>query len=279
MLAQILGLGWLACLTCAVIYPSSWVYLHFTVGHLSFLTFCYLPWAVIAVVRYSALSLAIIMVLAFFSGGCYMILKTGVLLSIISISLIWRAKSVQPIKTLLIGAALTILLATPKLIQIWPVQSRVEPNTGDHLRFLSEDVDAFFSRDQSIHDVPWSSGGDMGFHEAGAYLSPLFVPLIVIGAGANVWTIAAVTMVTLGIGDYFGSWSPSSLLGELPLFSWMRINPRWFIIAIFCFGVMAAYGADHLSKIPIGTIIVVVLLTEGLIDCWFVSTASLIQLR
>jgi len=46
-------------------------------------------------------------------------------------------------------------------------------------------------------------------------------------------------------------------------------------MAILCFGVMAAYGVERLSRSRIGTIVAALLLAGALGDCWWVSTASL----
>lgn len=277
VLARVLGLGWRAAFTCAVVYPSSsWLYLHFAVGHLSYLPFCYVPWTVAALWRNSALGLAASMALAFFGGGVYMMLKTGFLLGIVAIALTWRQWSLRPASTLLVAALLTLVLVTPKLVQIWPVQSRADPHAGDHLAVLSEYASALFSGNQTVYGVPWDDqGGSMGFQEAGAYLSPLLVPLIVAGAGATVWTVAAAMMLMQGMGDYFGPWSPWRLVNKLPLMSSMRISPRWFILLIFCSGVMAAHGVERLSQTRIGMIVAMMLLAGGLVDCWIVSTMCL----
>src|SRR5208337_5026858 len=45
LLGRLLGLGYLPAIVCASVFPSSsWIYLHFGAGHISFLAALYLPW-------------------------------------------------------------------------------------------------------------------------------------------------------------------------------------------------------------------------------------------
>ncbi len=279
VLARVLKLGWLPALTCAAVYPSSsWIYLHFSIGHLSFLPFAYSPWMVAALLIgtwRATVGLAVLMALSFFEGGLYPILETGVLLGILGLALTWQRRSLRPLGTLLITALLSTLLATPKLAQVWPTESRSVPGCDGHLAAAGY-ASSFFSRDQTqFRTLQWLETGGMGFWESGAYLSPFIVPLVAAGAGSAPWVVAAFLMLAFGMGNYFGPHSPYCFLHALPMLAWMRVSPRWFIMAMLCFGVLAASGVERLSRSRAGTVAAVLLLAAGLCDCWWVSTGCL----
>ncbi len=139
------------------------------------------------------------------------------------------------------------------------------------------DAASFFSRDQSLRLLAWIEVGTMGMWEGGAYLSPFIVPLVLCGLSfeSAPWLIGALAFFILGLGDYFGSHSAYWLLHLLPIASWTRISPRYFIMVILCLGVLAAYGVERLVCSRAGTVLAVVLLALGLCDFWWVSTAAL----
>ena len=242
-------------------YPSSsWIYLHFAVGHLSFLPFAYTPLAIAFLLRGSPGWIAALFALMFFEGGVYPVVETGVLLGLLAVAFAIRRRSLWPIAVLILAAILTAVFAAPKLIPTSKMASRLVGPEG-HLS-LAGDAASFFSRDQSLRLLAWLEVGTMGMWESGAYLSPFIVPLVLCGlCSASVpWLIGALALFILGLGDYFGPHSAYWLLHLLPIVSWTRISPRFFILVILCLGVLAAYGVERLTRSRAGTVLALMLL-------------------
>ncbi len=276
MLARALGMNCLAAMTCAVVWPSSsWMYLHFEAGHLTFLFFFYLPWIFTALLMGLWWAIGGMMALMFFEGGVWPMFYITIAVTDFVLSRCLVTHSLKPLAIIIAAAFFATVLSLAKFVHI--PHGGASFDEHDSMEHVSgEDYfGALFSSDQTqFRWAIWDDVGSMPWWEIGAYVSPFFIPLIIIGATPG-WSLAAVTALALSFGGYFGRWSPYCVFHALPIVrnTWMATH--WLIIMTFCLGVMAARGMERSSKTRTGTITGCSLLCAGLVQSWMVSTAGL----
>ena len=286
LLARVMDLTRAAAFVCASAFPaSSWLYLHLAVGHLNFLPAVYLPWVIalliMAVERESLFVAAIggLVCALTFTEGNYTFLYTGIMVAILSLALAVSHRNARPALTGLTLGIFAAGFAAMKLIPAWEMLTiHPRPPFGpeyDDLKLMSVYL---FSRNQDLYRVGVSV---FLLSEYGAYLSPAFAVLALVGIfGARLrslpWLAGAVLFFLLAQGDG-GRHSALSMLRYLPLTQQINLPARFIIGFSFCTGVLAAQGADALSRLNRrwATGIAVALLAAGLVDSWMVGPPNL----
>ena len=287
VLARVLGLGTLAAVTCATIFPaSSWFYLHVTVGQHNFMPATYWPWvlalALLAIDRHKLgwASLAGLFIALIFLEGSPHQASFAVLLlaAVLAPAGIVR----RDIWSFLVLGTVVAFAAGFAAIKTFPTYAFVEqhprPTYTRELVSFRDVAIALFDRKQNF-DREGIAG--YAFFEGGAYLSPLFLPLFVVGAVTRwrqtwPWIVAGTIMVALAFG-HFAPHAPWTLLHRWPPFSWERITIRLLIPFVLCAGVIAAYGVDFLDRCrPPWTIVLAgLLIVAGAVDAFSVGPHNL----
>ena len=286
VLARVLRLGTFGAVTCATIFPaSSWFYLHAAAGHHIFFTSTYWPWVLaftlIAIERrrvFWATLPALVIVLIFFEGAPYQVSYMILILGAVLVPSAVIRRDPWPLIILVANLGFTYGLAA---IKIFPASALL----GQHLRpgytpehvVVSDVLQALFDRYQ---DINHRGIADWAFFEGGAYLSPLFVLLVVAGAIWRAretwpWILAALIFLSLAMG-IFAPWAPFALLRHLPIYSSERVAIRMLVPFILCSGVIAAYGVDYFAQRSLLTIALVgTLLLLGTIDSFMMGPHNL----
>ena len=286
VLARVLGLNLLGRVVCAAAFPaSSWLYLHLAVGHLNFLPAAYLPWIlailILAAERRSMFLVALggLVCALTFTEGNYTFLYAGILVALLSLWLSIVHRSIWP---LLAGMALGIFagaFAALKIIPAWEMLSiHPRPPFGPEYDDFNMMMVYLFSRNQDLYRVGVSV---FLMAEYGAYWAPAFALLGAVGIfGARwktiPWLIGTVAFFLLAEGDS-GPHSLLMALRWLPMAHEIDLPARFIIGMSFCTGVLAAYGADWLSRIHWrwAPRIAIALVAIGLIDSWMVGPPNL----
>ncbi|MGD0075261.1 MAG: hypothetical protein ABSD31_13120 [Candidatus Binataceae bacterium] len=291
VLGRVIGLGPLACVVCASIFPaSSWFYLHIGEGHLVFLPAAYMPWVAalfyMAVDRKRLLLAALaglLIALIFFEGGLYLGIFAGIMIASIALPMILTRWSLWPLWSGLTVAVFTggfsaiKLLPTVDVFRMYPRGAMGgESNPWWVIKIC------LFSHYQ---DILRNGPGSFGFQEYGAFISVFFVALAVLGAIYGwrrplPWVISAVLFLEMARGDT-GPHSLWVLIRSVRFFGGlvtaMRLPTRLLIAFVMTVSVLAGLGAELLcAKLRrSGPWFAAALLAAGLIDSWLVGPPNL----
>jgi len=213
--------------------------------------------------------------------------ETGLALVVLTLVLTVRKRSAWPAVSLAIAAVFTVGFAAPKLIPTWYLGHQHSRATApdDEYLFLSGYLTSFFSRKQDDYIfLQWSTVGFQPLFQCAAYLSPPFVLLAATGLVRSFrrclpWLFVVLVFGILGMGNYFGPYSPWVLLHNLPLYGWLQVSPKFFVMLVLAFGVIAAMGGEALTefKPPWGSYAVVVLIAIGMLDTWLIGPPNLFR--
>jgi hypothetical protein len=293
VLGRSLHLRPLASIACATVFPSSsWFYLHLGAGHLDFISFAYTPWTIaftlLAIERKRigwAAAAASTLALAIFEGGIHPTAETAIFVIMLTAILAVMGRDRWPLMVLAAAGLFTIGFAAVKLVPACFLSMQFTRPTGStEYLSLSGYATSLFSRNQYWSgSLLWLDTGSMSIVECGAYLSLPFLVAAAVGVWASPrrslpWTMIALAFLLLGMGSYFGPVSPWVLLHPLPVFSWLRISPRFFIMLPLCLGVLAGLGIEFMQggRSGFGTAIAVCLLAAGAVDCWLIGPRNLV---
>lgn len=293
VLARVMGLGVLAAILCGSLFPgSSWFYLHMGVGHVVFLPALYLPWFIallwIAAEQRRLFMAALggaVLALIFFEGGVYPVTQAGLFAGLLGLVLTVQRRSGWPLMVLGIAGLFAAGLAAPKLLPSFELMRQLSRPTG----FIAEShrvrelLAALFSRAQDPASHPQLYGvGQFSFWEVGAYVSPLIVPLVLLGIvtrpGRTLpWLIVGLFFFGTAIGDA-GRYAPWSLLHHLPIFSSERVVARFLIPLTLALGVIAACGVDFLtSRGRFAAWLAGAMVAAVVLDLWIVDPPLLLR--
>jgi hypothetical protein len=281
LLARLIGLGYLPAIVCASVFPSSsWIYLHFSAGHISFISILYLPW-ILSMWLLSiqtrrllpAAAAGLWCALAFAESGVYVAYLATPFLTTVALTMAWRSKQIWPLSALLITAAFALGFSSIKLLPTLALHiargtSSTEIETP---RMLAQEI---FSRNQNLYR--WLDGIEWGFYEYGAYVGPFFALLALVGSlfdsdRALPWMSGAAVMLLLSLGSP-GWWAPWALLHRLPIYSYEHVPSRFLILFVLGIAPLAGLGAEVLcSKGWMPAALVGVILAAALMDCWNVN--------
>jgi hypothetical protein len=212
VLARAMSLGTLAAIACATIFPaSSWFSLHVAVGHHVFMPACYLPWVLALALcaidrrRLGWASIAgLCMGLIFLEGAPHATSFGILLLAVILTPQVMIRRDAWPL--LVIGIVLTFG-AGFAAVKLWPTYEFLaqHPRLGYLEHFPMRDLTiALFDPKQEYRRPGLTY---YGFFEAGAYLSPFFLGLAVLGAVMRwrrnwPWSVAGIIMFALAMGSF-----------------------------------------------------------------------------
>ena len=291
LLGRSLGLGRLACLVCASVFPaSSWFYLHIAEGHAVFLPIMYLPWiaALFCIGVYQkklvpAAVAGLLIALIFWEGGLYVAIFAMILIASIVPPMMLTRWSFWPlwagflVAVFMGGFAAIKLLPAIDVFHMYP-----RGITGGEGNSWSVIQICLFSRNQ---DILRSGPGSFGFQEYGAYIS---IPFIVLGLLGMVydwrrplpWIISSLLFLEIARGDV-GNHSLWVLMRSAPFFGGMltamRLPSRFLGPLVLPVSVLAAFGAELLSNKfrGWGQWFAAALLVAGLLDAFLVGPPNL----
>jgi len=254
-----IGISSFAAMAGAVAYFGSVHFaLHFTEGHIPFTHFCFLPWFIYFLLKskekpkniiFASLTLAL-MVLG--NGAAIPLLYTltfsFLLFAIFSI----EKKQLTFLKnffiSVFVGLAIAAIKFLPMVIYLFQIKWKGNPYEVIPLSALWK---IFFGFNQTLFAKNYAQQY-WGWHEYGAYISPLLVILALVALikyfRKNVkWLLLLVIFLTIGLGD-FSPYSPWALLSHLPGFSSARCTGRSFQFVILSFAILGGLGFDILKK-------------------------------
>jgi hypothetical protein len=285
VLARVIGLGPIAAVAMATIFPaSSWFPLHIGEGQIHLMSFAYLPWIIALLLIASDRGLAVpavfaglLLALTFGEGGAEVLIYSAPLVAILAVAEAVRQRSLRPILFLAIAGIFAVGFAAVKLLPVVEVlRERGRVPWGPAWVMWHDLPRIFFARNQEEIALQ-----NRFFIEFGNYISPAYVILAVVGllAGrrrAVPWVLAGWVLFLFIRGDNCAvplyRW-----LRELPLASMLRLSSRFLIPFTLCVAVLAALGVDSAIRPFGGTgkAAAIVLLAVGTVDSLLVGTPFL----
>lgn len=237
---------------------SSYFALHYSIGHIPFTHFCFLPWFLFFLLKaeqhwkFVFAAAAAIALIILGNGAAVPLVYTAFFTGLYILTRAIRDHDLKPIKLYLCAMILGVLVGAVKFLPMYLYLSQVpwEGMSNDVVP-LSLALKGFFSIDQAIFKT---AGPDQfwGWHEYGAYLSPVIIALSVSAAITSfkktcLWVILALFFFIFGLG-HFSSLSPWALFTKLPGFSSIRAPSRAFQFVLLSISAMAAIGVDYWIK-------------------------------
>ncbi len=258
-LAQSMGISKTGAVLASLSYFGSIHFvLHFSEGHIPFTHFCFFPWFVVLVKEsvndwIKVLTAAVVLALMILGNGAAVPLLYTALFSILFfLMLAMQDAEWKYLRNLTLAAIGGLLLSAVKALPmiIYLYQNRW-PGSPDESIPLTALGKIFFGFKHSllVQNFPeqvWA------WHEYGAFISPLlillaFVSLWLAFRSSRIWVILLLFFLALGVGNH-GSFSPWSILSELPGFSSARATGRAFQFVILCAAFMGGIGFDRLTE-------------------------------
>jgi hypothetical protein len=262
VLARKLGISFYGAFIPPLVYMlSSYLTLHFSVGHIPFHYFSILPWLVffykksldrpIHILSAGAATAFIILG----SGAAVPLLFSLFFLFLVSLLDVNREMKYRP-PLYAIGAGICgIMFAAVKFFPMYDYLSRYPwiPEGTVQTTPLWILPKMFFSINQSpfaehIEGYVW------GWHEFGAFIGPLVLILAILALIFRLkkdWPYLVLIFVSLilVLGSFLPPWSPWDLLHRLPGFESIRVPSRFAILAIFALAILAGRGVDIILQL------------------------------
>ncbi len=217
LLARLLGLGYLPAVVCASMFPcSSWIYLHFASGHITFVPTLYLPWILsmwlLSVERRQLLPAAaggLLVALVYAEGAFYALSFAAPLFAIVAATTALQRRQVWPVLALPSMGVFALGFGAVKLLPTLAlhISRGISSTEVESLSMLAQEL---FSRNQDLYR--WVDGIEWGFYEYGAYVGPFFAGLALLGAFSDrgralPWLAGAAVMLVLSLGSTVW-WAP-----------------------------------------------------------------------
>jgi hypothetical protein len=258
LFARKLGLSKVSSYLVSFVYfGSSYFGLHFSIGHIPFTHFCFLPWFLFFVLKadenrkYLLAGAAAIMFLILGNGAAVPLLYTIFFSGLFIILYSFETKSIRYMKRFVFALIAGMLAASVKFIPMvyYLSGNRWEGMTGD-ITPLNIALNGLFSFDQWIFRL--GENQYWGWHEYSAYLSPLVIILALVGIifairKSRIWLILAIFFFLFGLGN-FAAISPWNIFTKIPGFSSIRSPARAFQFVLLASGIMAGFGIDYLME-------------------------------
>jgi hypothetical protein len=294
ILGRCLNLGVVASVVCATIFPaSSWYYLHIAIGHLEYLPTMFMPltiallWFGIQRHRLLFCMLAgLLLALTLEEGGVYQCTRVILLAGMVALYLAIVTQSLWPVWAMATFGLAAIGFGAIKLFPCWYDVMRIHPRPIADLEYNQLSAlwtgittrDQFWDRFAAGRPIP---GANWAFFEWGAYLSVMSFGLAVLGVitaprRSFPWLLTALLFFVISIGGP-EAWYPWAILHHLPLFSSERVPERCMMGFVFGVGVVAAFGADFLTRRlgVAGVVLASALIAAIAIDAWLVNRPNL----
>lgn len=286
-LAGRLGLSNVASYLVAFAYSgSSYFALHFSIGHVPFTHFCFLPWFVYFLLKvqdnskYIIGAAAAIALIILGNGAAVPFLYTLFFSAVFVLLYSLEKKSLRFIMAYIIAIIIGLLLASVKFIPMYDYlsQNKWEGMPNDFVP-VALALKGLFSFNQELFrnadpQQYW------GFHEYAAFISPVVIILALIGLifsfkKCRLWLITLIFFFLFALGNFFEI-SPWNLFLHLPGFSSIRSPARANQFVVLSIAFISGYGLDILltklkstdliKKIIAGVIIGLVVLINILVN-------------
>ncbi|MGH7436672.1 MAG: hypothetical protein ACRENE_13445 [Polyangiaceae bacterium] len=232
--------------------------LQLAAGHTWHLVYGLTPWALYFYDRAAGASplhgaprwrdtvyLGVTIAMMVYTGGIYPLPQTALLVAVYGVALSIVTRSLRPLGVGLVGGAIAVGLAAPKLLPIVEVLSRF-PRLIDSTEFMDfmGFVQILVAPDQDM-GTPASHVSQWGWHEWGMYIGWAAVVLVFIGTilGRGVresplkW--AGLVALVLGLGA-FDPHSPWAELHKLPVFKSQHVPSRWLYPSLLMLATVTA---------------------------------------
>lgn len=247
-----------AALVSIAYFGSSYFALHFSIGHMPFTHFCFLPWFLYFLwksddsLRYLLGAVVAIALIILGNGAAIPLLYTVFFSGLVILLFSLETRTFRYLVRFVFAVFAGVLLAGVKFLPMITYLSQNRwPGKPDDRTPFGLIFDAFFSFDQDIFRrvVPeqlW------GWHEYSAYLSPLVALLALAGIilafkRSRLWLIVGIFFFIFGLG-HFSSNSPWNQILRLPGFSSIRCPSRAFQFVILSFAIIGGIGLDKLME-------------------------------
>jgi hypothetical protein len=255
LLSRRLGLSGISSYLVSFAYFGSVYFgLHFAIGHIPFTHFCFLPWFIFFLLKtddggkYLIGAALAVFLLIIGNGAAVPFLYTAFFSGLFIILWSLNKRDFAYIKRYIAGLIGGVALAAIKFIPMtaYLMEYRWEGRQDDYTplgllwnSFLSLNQNLF---QEVIPEQHW------GWHEYGAYISPLIMVLALIDVififrKIWIWLVLGIFFFLLGLGD-FSDFSPWSLLLQIPGFSSLRGPSRMFQFVILSAAILAGFGLD-----------------------------------
>jgi len=185
--------------------------------------------------------------------------------------------SIRPLVAAFVVGVFGIAFSTIKLIPVSEMLSIYPRDWGISFHMWKGVVVSIFSRNQDLNRPLTAS---FFFSEYGGYIGAPFVVLALLGIVGNFrksipWIIGTYLFLMMYRGDT-SSYALTQWLRLLPLGGNIGLCGRWVIPLVFCFGILAALGAQYLCDLPAiwGRNLALILVGIGLIDAWLVCAPN-----
>jgi hypothetical protein len=244
----------------AIVYFGSVHFaLQFAEGHIPFTHFCFMPWFLYFIhksaektrfVVPAAISLAL-MIMG--NGAAVPLLYTLTFSSILFVLLTFTQRNPAYLRNYLVSSVAAVLLSAVKFVPmvVYLYQNKWNVSSDESIP-LAALGSIFFGLKHSLF-IENFAGQVWGWHEYGAYISPLIILLAALSLGKCfrkhfIWLLLLVFFLILGLGN-FGSYSLWAVLSKLPGYSSARCTGRSFQMVIFCAAILGAFGWDYLNNL------------------------------
>ena len=256
-LARQLGISFYGAFIPPVVFMlGSYLTLHFSVGHVPFHYFAFLPWLIFFYRKsldapihiFSAGGVVAFIILG--SGAAVPLLFSLFFLLVFSLFDINRTRTYRPPLYAVGAGACGIVFAAAKFLPMYDYLTRYPwtPEGTVQTTPLWVLPKMFFAVNQSpfadhIQGYVW------GWHEYGAYIGPVVAILVIVAAVSRIkkdWPYLALIALSLLLvfGSFSPPWSPWDLLHKLPGFASIRVPSRFIVLALFAMAILAGKGVD-----------------------------------
>ena len=285
VLGRLIGLDYVAASFGAALFPaSSWIFLHYAAGHISFIALLYLPW-ILALWLYAVenqkllplIGSGLFCAIGFAESGIYLAYLSAPLIGAIALGTAIMRREMRPLWSLLVMGFFALGFASIKLLPTLALQID-RPNESLEVETFTMLVQELFSRNQDM--FRWLPGIAWGFYEYGAYVGPIAAVMALIGACAEPrrafpWIAGATVSLALAAGSPHW-WSPWAILHCLPLYRDEHVPSRFAIPLVMAIAPLVGLGAATIGgRRPWGVSLVILLYGAAIADFWFVDRSNI----
>lgn len=189
--------------------------------------------------------LGVVLAMMVYTGGIYPLPQTALLLALYGVGLAIVSRSLRPLGVGLVGGAIALGLAAPKLLPILEVLSRF-PRLTDSNEFM--DFMGFMlilTAPEQDMGMPANHVSQWGWHEWGMYVGWAPFVLVTVGTilGRGVresplkWAGLAALVLGLGAFDPHAPWTE---LHKLPVFKSQHVPSRWMYPSLLLLATVTA---------------------------------------
>ncbi|MCP4569667.1 MAG: hypothetical protein GY841_18975 [FCB group bacterium] len=255
------GIGFWGALMAAIVFMlSSYLTLHFAVGHIPFHSFAVFPWLLFFYRKSLTHPLhilsagAVVGFIILGSGAAVPLLFSLFFLFLFSLFDCAQGRGLRPPLYAILAGICGILFGAIKFFPMFDYLNRHPwiPDGTVQITSWSALPKMFFSFQQS----PFAQHATevWGWHEYGAFIGPMaaFLALVaVVTRFRQVWPYVVLICfsLVLVLGSFWPPFSPWDLLHKLPGFESIRVPSRFALLALICVALLAGRGVDALQSL------------------------------